>query len=162
MNAMPPPARFDIQDLIHAIAQARVEDLLLLQLTPAQWEAFTPYLQPLALASGQVLFKQGAADRTLYMIESGNLSVHYEDEQGEVRLAIVGAGSAVGEGSFFSRAPRSATVQAGMATRLWCLSPLRFGELSNRRPELALAVAMAAGAVVAKRLANRRRRDAVT
>ena len=161
MNAMP-PARFDIQDLITAISQARVDDLLLLQLTPAQWEGIAPFLQPLALAPGQVLFKQGAADRTLYLIESGNLSVHYEDEQGEVRLAIVGAGSAVGEGSFFSRAPRSATVQAGMPTRLWSLSPIRFGELSNRKPELALAVAMAAGAVVAKRLANRRRRDAVT
>ncbi len=162
MNAMPPPARFDIQDLIHAIAQARVDDLLLLQLTPAQWQELGPYLQPLALAPGQVLFKQGAADRTLYLIESGNLSVHYEDEQGEVRLAIVSAGSAVGEGSFFSRAPRSATVQAGMAARLWSLSPMRFSELSNRKPELALAVAMAAGAVVAKRLSNRRRRDAVT
>lgn len=162
MNAMPPPASFDIQDLIDAIAQTRVDDLLLLQLTPAQWQEFAPYLQPLALAPGQVLFKQGAADRTLYLIESGNLSVHYEDEQGEVRLAIVSAGSAVGEGSFFSRAPRSATVQAGMAARLWSLSPLRFSELSNRKPELALAVAMAAGAVVAKRLSNRRRHHAVT
>lgn len=162
MNAMPPPARFDIQDLIHTIAQARVDDPLLLQLTPAQWQELGLYLQPLALAPGQVLFKQGAADRTLYLIESGNLSVHYEDEQGEVRLAIVSAGSAVGEGSFFSRAPRSATVQAGMAARLWSLSPMRFAELSNRKPELALAVAMAAGAVVAKRLASRRRRDAVT
>lgn len=162
MNAMPPPARFDIQDLTHAIAQSRLEDALLLQLTASQWQTLAPYLQPLALAAGQTLFKQGAADRTLYLIESGNLSVHFEDEQGEVRLAIVGAGTAIGEGSFFSRAPRSATVQAGMPARLWSLSPLRFGELTNRQPELALAVAMAAGAVVAKRLANRRRRDAVT
>lgn len=162
MNATPPPARFDIQDLIQAIASTKVDDQLLLQLTPAQWETLTPYLQPLALAAGQVLFKQGAADRTLYLVESGNLSVHYEDEQGEVRLAIVSAGSAVGEGSFFSRAPRSATVQAGMPARLWSLTPLRFAELTNRRPELALAVAMAAGAVVSKRMVNRRRRDAVT
>lgn len=162
MNAMPPPAKFDIQDLAHAIAQCRLDDALVFQLTALQWQALAPYLQPLALAAGQMLFKQGAADRTLYLIETGNLSVHYEDEQGEVRLAIVGAGTAIGEGSFFSRAPRSATVQAGMPARLWCLSPLRFGELSNRQPELALAVAMAAGAVVAKRLANRRRRSAVT
>jgi len=162
MSALPPAARFNIQDLVQAIALTKVDDALLLQLTAVQWEALAPYLQPLALAAGQVLFKQGAADRTLYFVESGNLSVHYEDEQGEVRLAIVGAGSAVGEGSFFSRVPRSATVQAGMPARLWSLSPMRFSELTNRRPELALAVAMAAGSVVAKRLANRRRRDAVT
>ncbi|CAN5536187.1 hypothetical protein BH11PSE7_BH11PSE7_11570 [soil metagenome] len=157
-----PAGKFDVKDLIAAIANATVDDALLLNLTPVQWETLAPFLQPLALASGQVLFKQGAADRTLYFIETGNLSVHYEDKQGEVRLAIVGAGSAVGEGSFFSRTPRSATVQAGMPTRLWSLSPMRFSELTNRKPELALAVAMAAGAVVAKRLSNRRKRDAVT
>ena len=162
MNTTHASAGFDIHDLANAIAQSRVDDPLLLQLTPSQWDALAPYLQPLALAAGQVLFKQGAADRTLYLIESGNLSVHYEDDQGEVRLAIVGAGSAVGEGSFFSRAPRSATVQSGLPTRLWSLAPTRFAELSNRKPELALAVAMAAGAVVAKRLSNRRRRVAVT
>jgi hypothetical protein len=34
--------------------------------------------------------------------------------------------------------------------------------LSNRQPAIALGVAMAAGAVMAKRLANRRRRIAIT
>ncbi|HVR52290.1 MAG TPA: cyclic nucleotide-binding domain-containing protein [Pseudorhodoferax sp.] len=161
MTATPQPSS-DIQHLARAIAVATVDDRLLLELAPAQWESLAPYLQPMALAADQVLFKQGAADRTLYLIESGNLSVHCEDEQGEVRLAIVGPGSAVGEGSFFSRGLRSATVQAGVATRLWCLSPARFDALTQQRPELALAVAMAAGAVVAKRLLNARRRDAVT
>jgi CRP/FNR family cyclic AMP-dependent transcriptional regulator len=161
MNATPPTAHFDIQDLVQAIAAATVDDPLL-QLTPAQWDRLTPYLQPIALAAGQLLFKQGAADRTLYFVESGSVSVHCEDAQGEVRLARVGAGSAVGEGSFFSRELRSATVLAAAPARLWCLSPVRFDELTEQRPDLALAVAMAAGAVVAKRLVTRRRRDAIT
>lgn len=161
-SPLPPAARFDLTDLVNAIALSKVDDALLLSLSPLQWEALAPFLQPLALAAGQVLFKQGSVDRTLYLIESGNLSVHYEDKQGEVRLAIIGAGSAVGEGSFFSHMPRGATVQAGMPARLWSLSPMRFSELSNRRPELALAVALAAAAVVAKRLTTRRKRDAVT
>jgi len=55
---------------------------------------------------------QGAKDRTLYLVESGNLTVHFEDSAGYIRQAMVGAGSAVGEGSFFSHLPRSATVQA--------------------------------------------------
>ena len=45
---------------------------------------------------------------------------------------------------------------------LWGLSALRFTELSNRQPALALGLAMAAGAVMAKRLRNSRRRVAAT
>jgi hypothetical protein len=39
---------------------------------------------------------------------------------------------------------------------------MRFTELSNRQPAVALNVAMAAGAVLAKRMGNRRRRVATT
>ena len=131
-------------------------------LTPAQWEALSAYLQPYALDAGQVLFAQGVSDRTLYLIESGNLSVHYEDEKARLRMAMVGAGSVVGEGAFFSHRPRSATVQAAAPCRLWALTALRFTELSNRQPAIALGLCMAAGAVLAKRLGNRRRRVAAT
>jgi len=131
-------------------------------LTPAQWETLSAYLQPYALPAGHVLFSQGASDRTLYLVESGSLSVHYQDEKERLRLAIVGPGSVVGEGGFFSMRPRSATVQGGVPTKLWSLTALRFTELSNRQPAIALGLAMAAGAVLAKRLGNRRRRVAAT
>lgn len=156
------PGALEVQGLIDAIAHNKGDDGLILTLTNMQWETLTNYMHAATMAAGQILFKQGAVDRTLYFVESGSLSVHYEDALGRIRLAIVGAGSAVGEGSFFSRMPRSATVQVGSACKLWSLSPLRFGELSNRKPEIALEVAMAAGAVVAKRLAHRRNRVAVT
>ena len=54
-------------------------------------------------AQGQVLIERNALDRTLYLIETGGLTVHYEDDKGRVRLALVGPGSAVGEGAFFTR-----------------------------------------------------------
>lgn len=120
------------------------------------------YLQPYAVPVGHVLFSQGATDRTLYLVESGSLSVHYQDEKERLRLAIVGPGSVVGEGAFFSMRPRSATVQASAPTKLWTLTALRFTELTNRQPAIALGLAMAAGAVLAKRLGNRRRRVAAT
>ena len=47
--------------------------------------------------------------------------------------------SVVGEGGFFSHRPRSATVQAAAPSRLWALPALRFTELSNRQPAIALA-----------------------
>ena len=151
-----------LQGLMDALVPYKAQDGLSLNLLPAQWEALAQYLQPLTLVQGDVLFKQGAMDRTLYFVASGSLSVHFEDAESRIRLAIVGAGSVVGEGSFFTAMPRSATVQAGSACVLWSLSPMRFTEMTHRKPELALAVAMGAGAVVAKRLVHSRYRVAVT
>lgn len=153
----------DLQGLMQAIGESTADDSLGSgMLTPAQWDLLAPYLQPCMLTAGQVLFAQGTTDRTLYFVESGNLSVHYEDEKARLRLAIVGPGSIVGEGAFFSHRSRSATVQAAVPSKLWSLAALRFTELSNRQPSVALGIAMASGAVLAKRLGNRRRRVAAT
>ncbi|MDF1486321.1 cyclic nucleotide-binding domain-containing protein [Ramlibacter sp. H39-3-26] len=163
MNApLATPLRFDLQGLVDAIATAPADDSLNNPLTAAQWDALAGYLQPCTLAQGQVLFAQGTQDRTMYFVENGSLSVHMEDAKGRLRLALVGPGSIVGEGAFFSHQPRSATVQAAAACKLWGITPLRFAELSNRQPAVALGLAMGAGAVLAKRLGNRRRRVAAT
>ena len=163
MNAITPIAsKIDLTGLLSAIAQADADDSVSNPLTPAQWDTVSAYLQPYAVPAGHVLFSQGATDRTLYLVESGSLSVHYQDEKERLRLAIVGPGSMVGEGAFFSMRPRSATVQASAPTKLWTLTALRFTELTNRQPAIALGLAMAAGAVLAKRLGNRRRRVAAT
>ena len=155
-------SRPDIQGLAHAITQSPASDALRCQFSAAQWEVLGNYLQPFSLRSGQVVIEQGAQDRTLYFVESGGLSVHYEDDKARVRMALVAAGSVVGEGSFFSHLPRSATVQATGPSKLWCLTALRFLELSNRQSPLALELTVALGSVMAKRLFNRPRRVAVT
>jgi CRP/FNR family cyclic AMP-dependent transcriptional regulator len=74
----------------------------------------------------------------------------------------VEAGSAVGEGAFFSRNPRSATVQAASVCKIWSLTPIRFTELTNRQPAVAVEIAMALGALVSRRLTNKPKRVAVT
>jgi len=153
---------FDIQDLVQACAQNSSPDALKPALNAAQWQLFASYLQPLAAHAGQVLIQQGGVDRTIYLIASGQLTVHFEDAQQKIHLAIVEAGSAVGEGAFFTRQPRNATVQATTACQLWALPAARFTELSNRQPAIALELAMALGALVSRRLAIRPRRVAVT
>jgi CRP/FNR family cyclic AMP-dependent transcriptional regulator len=156
------PIRFDVQGLLKAIALNETSDAFKPQLTSQQWELLATYMQPFALNSGQVLIEQNASDRTVYVIESGTLTVHYEDDKGRLRLASVGPGSAVGEGAFFTRLPRNATVQAASACKIWSLTPIRFTELTNRQPAIALEVAMALGSLVSRRLANRPKRVAVT
>ncbi|MES2937463.1 MAG: cyclic nucleotide-binding domain-containing protein [Pseudomonadota bacterium] len=156
------PVRSDVQGLIKAIGANETGDAFRPALTPTQWELLSTYMQPFALMSGQVLIEQNASDRTVYVVEAGKLTVHYEDAKGRLRLAVVEAGSAVGEGAFFTRLPRNATVQAASASKIWSLTPIRFTELSNRQPALALEVALALGALVSRRLANRPKRVAVT
>lgn len=156
------PIKFDVQGLVHAIAQNESNDSFAPALSAVQWEMLSSYLQPCEAKTGQVLIAQNANDRTLYIVERGSLTVHYEDSKGRVRLAVVGPGSAVGEGAFFTRQPRSATVQAAASTKLWCMTPLRFTELSNRQPAVALEIAMALGSLVSRRLVNKPKRVAVT
>ena len=152
----------NLSGLIASINNCQDEESMINPLTNAQWEILSPYLSQTNLGASQVLFQQGSQERTLFFVESGSLSVHFEDEQQRIRLAIVGAGSIVGEGAFFSHRPRSATVQAVSACKLWSLASIRFTELCNRQPTVAVALAMAAGSVLAKRLGNRKRRVATT
>ena len=163
MNApLPTQLKFDVKGLVQAIAHNHSNDSFQPTLTPTQWDLLGSYMQPFGLANGQKLIDQGAQDRTLYLIESGSLTVHYEDAKGRVRLALVGPGSAVGEGAFFTRLPRNATVQAASACKIWSLTPIRFTELSNRHPAVALEIAMALGSLVSRRLVNKPKRVAVT
>jgi CRP-like cAMP-binding protein len=163
MNApLRAPIHFDVQGLVHASAHNQSMDAFHPQLAPKQWELLGTYLQPFALQQGQVLIQQNASDRTVYLLESGTLTVHYEDDKGRLRLATVEAGSAVGEGAFFSRNPRSATVQAASVCKIWSLTPIRFTELTNRQPAMAVEIAMALGSLVSRRLTNKPKRVAVT
>jgi CRP/FNR family cyclic AMP-dependent transcriptional regulator len=162
MNAPLPTFRFDIQALAGAIAHSHASDALRCPFTPQQWDILAGYMQPFAMQQGQVLIERGSNDQTLYFIESGTLSVHYEDDKGRIRLALVAPGTVIGEASFFSRMPRNATVQASSASQLWCLTPLRFKELSNRHSPIALALTLSLGGVLAKRLFNRPKRVAAT
>lgn len=157
-----PQSKADMSALLRAIATNPVEQTLGQMISRSQWEILGSFMQPTALTLSQVLIKQGDADRTLYFVESGSLTVHFEDAAGNIRLATVGAGAVVGEGGFFSQQARSATVQAGSACKLWALTPMRFSELSNRHPQVALALAMALGAIMAKRVVSNRRKLAIT
>lgn len=151
-----------IQDLCRSMAQNTSYDAFAPALNPQQWELVGSYMQVFDLAAGQTLIDRGARDRTIFFIESGALSVHLMNSSGQLQLAILNPGSVVGEGSFFSRVPRSANVVATGACRIWRLTHPRFAEMANRQPALALELTLALGAVIAKRMVNKPKRVAVT
>lgn len=154
--------RFNISGLAQAIAHAHASDALKCNFKQPHWDVLASFMRFFVLNSGQILMEQGAPDRTLYFIESGSLSVHYEDEKARVQIASVGPGSVLGEGAFFSQQARNATVRATSACKLWCLTPQRFVELARQHSHIALELTLAMGAVMAKRVYNRPKRVAIT
>ncbi len=164
MNAIPSPAvRFDILQLAQSMRMSSALDAVPMNLSDAQWRQLAEYLQPVSLQQGQVLIEQGVKDRTVYFVEIGQPHGAFSKTTRErVRIAMVGAGSLLGEGAFFSHLPRSATVNAGSDCRLWCLTPLRFRELSTRHPDIALELSVSMAAVLARRMYNKPKRVAVT
>lgn len=154
--------KLDLQRLMDAFASNADPDSPVHPFTLEHWGVLSTYLQVMDLSDGQVLFQCGHVDRTIYLLESGRLSVHNQDSKDRLRMVMVGPGSLVGEASFFAHQPRKSTVQAAGPARVWLLTALRFSELSNRQPAVALSVAMAFGATLGKRLLNSKRRIAAT
>jgi CRP-like cAMP-binding protein len=150
------------QNLSRAIAENTSSDAFALTFTVQQWETVASYMQPLDTSIGDVLIEQGTPDRSVFFIESGAVSVHRVSSKEQMKLAVLGAGAVVGEGAFFSRLPHSANVVVTGAGRVWRLNAIRFAEMSNRQPNMALEITLALGAVIAKRMAHRSKRVAVT
>lgn len=148
--------------LASSIQSSQQFDAIRLTLKLADWSILAEHLQPFTVEVGQEVIRQGATEVTVYIVESGTLGVHHEDVNGKIQLATVGAGSVVGEGAFFARTPRNATVQAMSKCVLWGLSPMRYAELAHKHPSIALSFVMALGSIVTRRMTNKPKRGAVT
>ena len=159
---LPSSNKFNVQDLARAIARNQDYDALDLALTASEWDLLGGFLQPFELALDQVLIEQGTMDRTLYFLEQGTLSVHNVDESGRMSLAMVGAGSVVGEWAFYSSMARKSDAIGSGPCKLWRLSLARFMNLANRQPTLALRIALAVGTVMSKRVVSTPRSVAAT
>jgi CRP/FNR family transcriptional regulator, cyclic AMP receptor protein len=161
-NVRPAKVTDSVVRLATSIQSSQQFDALRITLKLADWIILTEHLQVFSVEEGQEVIRQGATEVTVYIVESGSLSVNRQDASGLVQLATVGAGSVVGEGAFFSRMPRNASVIASTHCVLWALSPMRYAELAHRHPTVALSVVMALGSVVTRRMTNAPKRGAVT
>jgi CRP/FNR family transcriptional regulator len=91
----------------------------------------------ITLKKGKTLFEIGAVGDGCYWLEEGVLKVSIASPQGAERiLAILGAGSIVGELAMLDGLPRSATVQALRDSRLIFLARSVFLEILRGHPEI--------------------------
>jgi CRP/FNR family cyclic AMP-dependent transcriptional regulator len=152
---------------IHALAQAvhslNAEDALQLELPPGQWQVLQQYLVRHEIRAGDLLIRQGDRERTMYLLESGNLQVYVnQGTPGTHRLAILRPGSVAGEVGLFGDQPRMANVEAMTNCVVWALRKPRFEELAARVPTLALELVRACAATLAARVrANMERQAAL-
>jgi len=155
------PQQPDVSGLIAAIARNTEPGGLAKHLEPFRWKVLAAYVHALNHKRGELLIAQGDMDRKLYFVESGDLKVDMHGPKGIIHLAIVGPGSVVGEGSFFSHLARSASVSAYSDCKVWVMAPADFDKLSRDHPNVALAVSMALGTILATRMLDMSKRLSV-
>ena len=143
----------DLNELVQAIQTLNAEDAFRARLNLDQWRTIAPYLTRHDIRSGDLLIKQGDADRSMYFLAQGTLQVFVTGgPPGSNRIAILRAGSVIGEPGLFNDGPRMANVEAMTPCSVWALRGPRLEELSQRSPALALELLRAAGGVMAVRM----------
>jgi CRP-like cAMP-binding protein len=109
------------------------------------------HLDPLELAAGETVCRQGEPGDCLYVVATGLLGVHVHDADDRVsrRIDGLGPGDFFGEMALLTGEPRSATVRAETPSRLLRLERERFEALVRTQPSSFLAIAR----VLSRRLA---------
>ena len=125
-----------VEQLVAAIGALDAKDALQCKLTLQDWKALAPYLSMRFLKVGDPLMHEGDSDREVFILADGELEVSILGNN----IATLQPGTVVGEGTFFSGAPRSATVTPSQPGVAWGLNaqfnspycvPLRAGVRSS-------------------------------
>jgi CRP-like cAMP-binding protein len=122
----------------------------------AEWRALLAETSPRPFKGSEVVIQHGVPDRSLYFVAAGTLEVGvtYIDGLSMSPIARIGAGSVIGEQSFFDSQPRSANVWAVSDGELLCLTPEKFEHFAKVQPALASDLLFALGRILSLRLRN--------
>ena len=143
----------DIDELVKAVQTLNADDAFRARLTIDNWRTIAPYLARYEIRAGDLLIKQGDADRSMYFLAQGSMQIFMTGgPPGSSKVAILRAGAVVGEPGLFGDTPRMANVEAMTPCVVWALRGPRMEELAQRSPALALELLRAAGAVMATRM----------
>lgn len=138
----------NVEQLVDAIGALEATDALQCKLTLQEWKTMAPYLSIRFLKAGDPLMHEGDADRELFILADGELVVSILGTD----VATLKPGTVVGEGTFFSGAPRSATVTPVGPGVAWGLSWDKFDAMTHKHPRLAVDLVKGLAAVLAIRM----------
>ena len=138
----------NVQQLMDAVGQLDAHDALQCKLTLDEWKQLAPYLSMRFLRPDEPLMHEGESERELFIVAEGDLEVCIQDHV----VARLSPGMVVGEGTFFSGQPRSATVVPRSAGVAWGLHWDKFNLMAARQPRLVVDLTKALAAVLAIRM----------
>jgi CRP-like cAMP-binding protein len=134
-------------------APAGAVDVLLADASEADWATLLEHTERRRYDPGEAIVTEGAHDRSLYLVLEGDLEVLApRGRRGYRRIALVGAGSVIGELAFFDGGARSALVRAATHAVLAEMSPAGFDALAATSPALARQLLFDLGRILARRL----------
>ena len=121
-----------------------------------EWRKLIAVTTPRLYKASEMVIQRGVDDHVLYFVAAGSLEVGvtYVDGISISPLAKVGAGSVVGEQSFFDGQPRSANVWSTTDGELLCLTQEKYRELAGKEPALMRELLFALGRILSLRLRN--------
>lgn len=127
--------------------------MLLADATDEEWATLLEHTRYRRFGPGEVVVTAGARDQSLYLVLEGQLEVLAPHGRRRYRrIASVGAGSVIGELSFFDGDTRSALVRAATQAVLAELSRAGFDALAAANPVLARRLLFDLGRILAQRL----------
>lgn len=144
-----------VEILMRESARTAAPDRLVLPEWQARdWGRLLASTETRACKASEVVIQRGAGDRALYLVVEGALEVGVTTFDGVTisPLARIGAGSVIGEQSFFDGEPRSANVWASTATTLLRLEYEAFVRFGAEHPALARDFLFAVARVLSTRL----------
>ena len=110
-------------------------------LTVAELAAVGSVTQDVHYQPGEVVIKRGDMGETMYLMISGEVSVHIGDESGqEIEVDRIREGDYFGEMALFEDVARSATIRTETDSRLLMLHKQEFNEIVKEYPEIALTI----------------------
>jgi CRP-like cAMP-binding protein len=135
-------------------APAGPVDVLLADASDAEWTTLLEHTRQHRFGPGEAIMAEGDSDRSLYLVLEGELEVLTpRGRRGAYRkIAVVAAGSVIGELAFFDGGARSAMVRAATPAVLAEMSPASFDELAANSPALARQLLFDLGRILARRL----------
>ncbi len=118
------------------------------------WRALFRYTDFRRIRAAEALIRRGDPDRTLYFVLRGNLEVVVQSGDGVSMgsLTRVGAGSVLGEQSFFDGNLRSASVWAVVDSEVAAMTPEQYAAFAAANPGLVRELLFALGRILAIRL----------
>ncbi len=144
---------FDYPSEVPATPVTGPVDVLLADASEADWATLLAHTQTRRFDPGEVIVTDGEVDRSLYLVLEGELAVMASrGRRGYRKIAVVGAGSVIGELAFFDGGARSALVRAATPAVLAEMSPGSFDALAVASPALARQLLFDLGRILARRL----------